>query len=135
MLTRPITIKPALWKRQWDRCWLCNRRGGALGRRLDRHEIRGGPCKARADKAPASWVILCDGCHRDMQSQPRHYALMLALKRENDPETYDRAAVNSLISPTYRDGFERGPISEADVDAAEMNLSARKERNDHHAPR
>ena len=97
------------WSWQFDYCFACGRKPwGVLGG-LQTHEIARGPHRQKALKEPAAWLRLCARCHERL---PADIAYQLRLKRDNDPEHYDRIAVNWLR------GREGDAVTEADVDAA-----------------
>ena len=107
-----------LWGMQFDRCWCCQIHANDArlqGRPLETHEIRGGAVRARSVQMPAAWIRLCSECHDDLQCAC-DYAYMMALKKVHDPEHYDRVAVNSLLSPNRRGGWDNGPVTESEVD-------------------
>lgn len=119
------TMSQQMWRAQWDFCWLCRYREGWSKAdhsyiALQLHHLVGNSMRAKADTIPASWFCACSLCHPQFSSQPtsEELAKRLAAKRHFDPENYDRIAVNRLLSPYRRGGWEDGPVTEAEVDEA-----------------
>ena len=104
-------ISRTLWGQQFDRCWCCGQPADpAKCRHLETHEIARGVHRAKAVAAPAAWIRVCSLCHDTVGSMS--IVTQLAMKKINDPECYDRVAVNRMR------GRADEAVTEAEVDEA-----------------
>lgn len=90
--------------RQFQRCWFC-----WTVYPLETHEIARGVHRSKAVVEPTAWLRVCNRCHDTVAGMT--IAQQLAMKKVNDPENYDRVAVNRLR------GRAAEAVTEADVDA------------------
>lgn len=130
MVRRVHGIDRSSWGQQFDRCWLCDKREGQLGIvdvgvvALQTHELVGNSRRRRALAESAAWFRVCQYCHQQLSSSPAGDELveLLAIKQMFDPENYDLLEVNKLLSPNRRGGWDDGPVTQAEVDAAYARL-------------
>lgn len=129
MIRRIQAIDRTSWGRQFDRCWLCDRRegdpstlGGFLA--LQTHELVGNSRRRRALAVPAAWFRVCQYCHQQLSSSPPFDEIveLLAIKLMFDRENYDLLEVNKLLSPNRRGGWDDGPVTQAEVEEASTRL-------------
>ena len=87
-------------------CMVCGRQG------TDTHEIARGAYRKQAVKQRCAWLRLCRECHNAMDDYSEWpIARQLALKKLQDPQYYDRQAVNRLR------GRHDNAITEGEVEA------------------
>lgn len=93
MKRRPTfaTAKEIAWREQHESCAACHAFWRDFGVVMTTHHILGG----RDGRPDFEWnfLRLCAACHSILQGGRKNKAVCLRLKRESDPENYNRAAM------------------------------------------
>ena len=94
----------AEWSKMFCYCmWPDCNKNSFSGTGLETHEIVGGNARGKALLEPGAWLRLCREHHESLPSKPNAEILarLLAIKRYNDREHYDRLAVCRLARPNH----------------------------------
>jgi hypothetical protein len=77
------------------------------------HEITGGMGLRRLSTGePATWLALCDPCHKTIHGEPKTWtkSRQLAYKIKRDPDNFDLERVNHILS-----GGKGHPVDLSDI--------------------